>query len=168
MLRIERAFPGLTDSTFSIESPSTFDYNCIAWAAGSDNRVWWPDIQNQYYWPDGIRREDTLAAFTELFESFGFEICDDPELEVGFEKVAVYAGADGKPKHAARQLPSGKWTSKLGPWEDIEHGDFDSLEGVEYGSVSVIMRRPRPSDGQKPNPIARIFRYLISTPKARI
>jgi hypothetical protein len=45
------------------------------------------------------------------------------------------------PKHAARQLPSGRWTSKLGPMEDIEHALHD-LTGMAYGSVVLVMKRP--------------------------
>jgi hypothetical protein len=34
--------------------------------------------------------------------------CEGSGLEVGFEKVALYALPDGEPTHAARQLLSGK------------------------------------------------------------
>jgi len=65
---------------------------------------------------------------------------DSFELEIGFEKVAIYA-RDGTPLHAARQITSGKWVSKLGPREDIEH-DLHGLAGNIYGSVAVILVRP--------------------------
>jgi hypothetical protein len=45
------------------------------------------------------------------------------------------------PKHACRQLPSGRWASKLGPSEDIEHALYD-LTGTAYGKVALIMKRP--------------------------
>jgi hypothetical protein len=64
------------------------------------------------------------------------------ELESGFEKIALFA-SDGVPKHAARQLESGRWTSKLGTREDIEHALHD-LEGAIYGSVALVMKRPLP------------------------
>ena len=47
----------------------------------------------------------------------------------------------GIPTHASRQLSNGRWTSKLGPSERIEH-DFDALEGAAYGQIAQIMRRP--------------------------
>ena len=50
------------------------------------------------------------------------------------------ATSDGEPTHAARQLPNGKWTSKLGRWEDIEH-DLEGLTGEMYGSVQQILKR---------------------------
>jgi hypothetical protein len=61
-------------------------------------------------------------------------------LEVGFEKIALYATPDGEPTHAARQLLNGKWTSKLGRWQDIEH-ELDGLVGELYGTVRRILKR---------------------------
>ena len=43
--------------------------------------------------------------------------------------------------HAARQRPGGKWTSKLGKAEDIEHDTPDVVAGGLYGEVVLIMRR---------------------------
>jgi hypothetical protein len=65
-------------------------------------------------------------------------------LEPGSEKIAVFANAKGVPTHAARQLASGFWTSKLGVSEDIEHRLRD-LEGDIYGTVALIMKRPLPA-----------------------
>ncbi len=62
--------------------------------------------------------------------------------EPGIEKVAIFADESGCPKHMARQLPSGKWTSKLGHDEDIEHSDLAVLEGGDYGRVVSILARP--------------------------
>lgn len=44
--------------------------------------------------------------------------------------------------HAARQQPSGVWTSKLGQMEDIEHNMLEALRGDVYGRVGLILRRP--------------------------
>jgi hypothetical protein len=63
-------------------------------------------------------------------------------VEPGYEKVALYALA-GLPKHAARQLPGGRWTSKLGPLEDVEHA-LEGLIGTWYGNVVQILKRPLP------------------------
>ena len=43
---------------------------------------------------------------------------------------------------AAGRLPSGKWTSKLGSLEDIEH-ELRDLEGRHYGRVQLILKRRR-------------------------
>ncbi len=66
--------------------------------------------------------------------------CEQSEFEQGFEKIAIYVNNMGKPTHAARQLPSGYWTSKLGRWIDIEH-TLAGLTESEYGSVAQVLRR---------------------------
>jgi len=64
----------------------------------------------------------------------------DAALEPGFLKVALY-GFGFTYTHAARQLPNGKWTSKLGKGEDIEHDNPDDVAGGLYGEVFEIMKR---------------------------
>ena len=140
---LESLFPGLRGSSYEVTSPSDDAYNCIAWAANDKSRWWWPDQPPRRYWPAGVLREESLAAFQETLASLGYALSADEGLEAGFEKLALFADADGLPTHAARQLTSGRWTSKLGELEDIEHALHD-LEGVEYGSVVLIMKRPAP------------------------
>lgn len=139
---IATLFPRLRNSGYRVTSPATIDYNCIAWAAGSVESWWWPDRLRQYYWPPGIPRNESVEAFVVLFEGVGYEVCEDAEMEQGFEKVAIYVDSNNKVTHASRQLDSGAWTSKLGNLEDIEHA-FDGVSGSRYGSVAVIMRRPK-------------------------
>ena len=83
----------------------------------------------------------TINAFTQAYQTIGYEVCDRPNLERGFQKIAIYADSAGKPTHAARQLPNGKWTSKLGQDEDIEHETLEGLTGESYGNVACIMRK---------------------------
>jgi hypothetical protein len=85
-------------------------------------------------------REETIAAFKKAFSAFGYEVCEHGKYEEGFRKIAVYAKGD-KPKHAARQLESGQWTSKLGRSFDIEHS-LEALEGTHYGRVVLYFRCP--------------------------
>jgi hypothetical protein len=63
--------------------------------------------------------------------------------EQGFEKIAIYTDGD-EYMHAARQLEDGKWTSKMGPDEDVEHNEPEDLAGPCYGNVSIFMKRKRP------------------------
>jgi hypothetical protein len=86
-------------------------------------------------------REMTIPSFQAAYALFGYGICESEQVEPGFEKVALFADPQGSPTHAARQLPSGRWTSKLGAMEDIEH-DLHDLEGTAYGSVVLVMKRP--------------------------
>lgn len=134
---IEKAFPNLAKDGFLIKSPKSIKYNCIAWAVGVDRVPWWP-IDG--YWPDKIPRNESLTSFIKLFVTLGYKICKSDKHERGFEKIAIYADTNKKVKHAARQSSSGKWTSKLGQSEDIEH-TLDGLVGLLYGSVKVIMKK---------------------------
>jgi hypothetical protein len=138
------AFPGLAKGDYHISSPRSPVYNCIAWAANDTTNWWWPgpNLEDEY-WPPGIVREPTINAFQAAFESIGYVRCADENLESGFEKIALFADAQRKPKHGARQLQNGRWTSKLGECEDIEHALHD-LEGTLYGSVVLLMKRPLP------------------------
>ena len=95
-------------------------------------------------------RIETLEAFRHAFATLGYMDCDHGELEAGYEKIAIFA-LSGVPKHAARQLPSGRWTSKLGKMEDIEHTLHD-VTGTVYGGVVHVMRRPLPlAEGERLN-----------------
>ncbi len=94
------------------------------------------------YWPPGIPALPTLSGVIEAYVQTGYEVCDSPEVERNFEKVAIFADAAQEPRHAARQLPTGAWTSKLGDHVDIEHAQVDVVGGVFYGEPTVYMRRP--------------------------
>lgn len=141
----EEVFPNLAASGFETKSEATSDYNCIAFSVGVSDDWWWPT--EPYTWPTGIPRERTLASFQLMYEQvYGYEVCDSIELEEGMEKVAIYTNAANLPTHAALQLSNGKWKSKLGNFEDIEHNDLYALEddvGTQYGHVALIMKKPR-------------------------
>jgi hypothetical protein len=140
--RLLAAFPRLRTTPFRVTSPADSTYNCIAWAAGSVADWWWPaDDARKGFWPDAVPRERTLEAFRSAFVSLGYAVCPEESLEPGFEKVALFADAAGVPTHAARQLPTGLWTSKLGQAEDVEH-ELRALEGDVYGSVALLLKRP--------------------------
>ena len=143
---LERLFPRLQRSAFEITSPAQPDYNCIAWAAGEDTRWWEPDAFGLYYWPEDIPRQYTLEAYSSAFRRLGFEVCGEHALEKGWEKVAIFAGEDGVPTHAARQLPDGTWTSKLGKLEDISHPEVEHVAGTAYGKPVRFLRRLRNMD----------------------
>jgi hypothetical protein len=135
----QRRFPRLKTDGFRITSPRTTAYNCVGWAA-EDNENWWsPEDFGLYYWPAGVSRDGSVDAWAAAFASLGFESCGDAELEPDYVRIAIYAHG-GTALHAARQLPSGRWTSKLGRSEDIEH-DLESLSGEGYGEVVLFMRR---------------------------
>jgi hypothetical protein len=139
--------PGLTDSSCVVTSPKANAYNCIAWAAGDTSRWWWPvPLRGINYWPRGIPREQTLAAFISAFGTLSYAPCIDGSLQIGVEKVALFAKQGGGlliPTHAALQLESGKWTSKMGRLEDITHITVNAVDGPMYGTTVQFIARPR-------------------------
>lgn len=138
---LEALFPSLRSARFDVTSPPDHRYNCIAHAATDATRWWEPVALGGYYWPPGVPRAMTLASYQAAFESLGYTRCVSGGLERGVERVAIYVDGQGTPTHAARQLPSGAWTSKLGKEVDIEHADPVSVAGAHYGSVAVYLRR---------------------------
>jgi len=134
---IDSSFPGLKTQGYLVTSGSTDTYNCIAYAAG-DQTSWWSHAPG-YHWPNAARTP-SIESLVEVFAGLGYERCDDANEEVGFEKVALYEKYQ-RWTHAARQLPGGAWSSKLGPDEDIRHPNPESLCGTMYGIVYCIMRR---------------------------
>jgi len=91
-----------------------------------------------------------LDTFVRLYEiEGGYKPCESDDLELGFEKVAIYVDGNGEVTHAARQTEDGAWTSKLGEWEDIAHKNLDALTGEDpaYGAVAKVLKRLRPGSG---------------------
>jgi hypothetical protein len=132
-------FPRLTSENHRVTSPSTPDYNCIAWSA-EDTRHW---RQPGLYWPVPAPENDYgISVLQKAFAALGYQACDDGRAEAGYDKVALY-GSSWFYTHAARQLPTGKWTSKLGKAEDIEHDSPEDVAGGIYGEVLLLMRRPK-------------------------
>jgi hypothetical protein len=143
--RISGHFPGLAQSGSEITSPFDETYNCIAFAAQDAERRWWRPSE-EAYWPSEAPRHVTLAAFEQAFRTLGYARCEDGALESGFQRIAIFADAQGVPTHAARQLDDGTWTSKLGQSEDIRHSTATALEGTvasptAYGAVALYMKR---------------------------
>ncbi len=137
---LQEPFPNLSSENSRLTSPVDEGYNCIAWAAGDIERWWWPDPLEQKYWPATVPRAESVNAFVQAYKLLGYLYMTDSSLEPGKEKIAIFATDAGKPTHAARQLPGGQWTSKLGQIIDIEH-ELSAVEGPEYGKVSVILAR---------------------------
>lgn len=142
-------FPRLTADNHRVTSPPDDIDNCIAWAAGDAAQWWQPGTP--YYWPvPGWPKDDAgMGGLVLAFAALGYVECEDASHEPGWEKVALY-GTGLFWKHAARQLSSGKWTSKLGGNVDIEHDTLEAVSGGLYGEVMQIMRRPTASTPSQP------------------
>ena len=98
----------------------------------------WPDGIN--YWPPWATPTARMESLQEAFAGMDFELCSEAETERGYLKVALYE-MQGAAKHAAIQMPNGRWRSKLGRGPVIEHLSPDSLSGGPYGNPTVTMRR---------------------------
>ena len=96
------------------------------------------------YWPPNVARAETLDAFIRAYGTLGYTTCPDATLETDIEKIALYVDAYGTPTHASLQLRDGRWTSKMGDFEDIEHDTEHDVGGPAYGTPVAYMRRQRP------------------------
>jgi hypothetical protein len=147
----ERQIPALREADYEPQSPRNKGYNCFAWAARDSDSCWDPPgLADWTYWPEGVPTWESLENYRRAYATVGFVDCDDGALEEGVEKIAIFVDTEGSPIHAARQLPNGRWTSKLGKGIDIEH-DFDALEGdPAIGDFACFLKRPSP--GPPPDP----------------
>jgi hypothetical protein len=153
---LRQRYPNLAAEHHAITSEADPRYNCIAFAAGDSSRWWQPLPLGGYYWPPEVQRAWTLDSYRLAYESLGYVPCPSGDVEAGYEKVAIYVDAQDVPTHAARQLPSGNWTSKLGQNIDIEHASPAGVEGSAYGRVALYMRR-RTTDEATPSALARLI-----------
>lgn len=142
-------FPNSISEPLEQKSPKDNRYNCIAWAFGINNLRLWPNNFPFEVWPPNIPNTVTLDAFIKLYELIGYQICNNSLLETSKEKIAIFT-LSGRPTHAAKQLSSGLWSSKLG-WqnEDSEH-TLNAISNGEYGNPTVFMERAISSNTTTP------------------
>lgn len=136
------AFPDLEDDGGVVTHPPDPAYNCVAWAVGVTDAVWWP-ADPDGYWPPGAPDELTVPAMVAALATAGYAACADGRYEPGFEKAAVYERG-GVPTHVARQLAGGSWSSKLGRDCVVGHATPAGVAGAVYGAVAAFVRRPAP------------------------
>ena len=145
--QLQKVFPRLATTPFTVTSEAAPQYNCVAFAVGITDQRWWPHTnQKGWHWPTTAPQEETLAAFEAVLRELGWEVCSAGSLESGYEKLAIFANGNMMPTHIARQIATGSWVSKLGTWLDIEHTNCQGLTGDEYGEVAMYMRRAVPPD----------------------
>ena len=132
-------FPNLANEAFEVVCSPSSTNNCIAYAAG-DNTMWWGTGYG-FYWPSGINRSRHIKSLIALFEALGYTICSKPDMNPGYQKVALYANGENDWTHASLQMPNGRWRSKLGNGPLIEHRAPESISGEVYGNVHTYMRK---------------------------
>lgn len=142
---VEAEFPNLRRSGCVVTSESDPRYNCVAYAAGDLTRKWDSGMMQLpgYYWPPGAQRGSGIEALVSAFEVIGYEMCQGPDLEEGYEKVALYVDRLGLWTHAAKQEEDGWWSSKLGDGIDIRHRTPQAVYNRTYGQVMYYIRRAK-------------------------
>jgi hypothetical protein len=145
---IDDRFPTLARDGYQITSPRDDEYNCVAWIA-RERGQWWEPALDGAYWPRQVEEADLkdgdLSEYLYVFGLMGFTICEDDELEVGMEKIAIFGSASDF-AHVAYQRVDGEWSSKLGKLNDVRHECAASLSGpggCEYDPICLFMSRPR-------------------------
>lgn len=133
---IEEHFPNLiNEQNFEIKSLLTEDYNCIAWVQEIDDD--WIQIVE----PDG-KLVFAAKRYLDYFKNLGYVETPNKELESGVSKIAIYIDTStDRFKHVAKQMEDGRWKSKLGDWEDIEHDVAETLIGKSYGDKIIYLLR---------------------------
>jgi hypothetical protein len=138
--RLLAQLPRLADRGFTITSHATRDYNCVAWSLENDTQNWWPIDIGGYFWPTDAT-EPSMSDFEQVYADLGYARCKHTNHEDGTDQVAIYIDPSGIPRHAARRLDNGSWTSKLGDFEDIEHADVNGVCCDTYGETVIIFCR---------------------------
>jgi hypothetical protein len=138
--QLEQIFPNLKNTQYDPESPRDKKYNCFAWAMGKSD-LWWEPLffpRPGYYWPRAPEGYG-LDEYLEALRVIGYSECNGPEMEDGYQRIAIYVDSAGSFRHIARQLPDGQWTSKCGPGPDIVH-ELAGLEDTIYGKAKIFMK----------------------------
>ena len=118
----------------------------MAFANGDERHFWEAGKHGgRFYWPPDIRQDNTLEAWEQVFLNQGYERTENREVEVGFEKAAIYVDLDDLLASHVAISDGYTWLSKLGKGQDIAHSSLELLEGDkgdEYGIVDRILKRP--------------------------
>jgi hypothetical protein len=140
---IKKKWPNLTEENARTTSEFCWFYNCLGFAVGDEENWWWPLKEEGIYWPKETPFINTTPNILKMLnEKFNYFECNSGEFEKGYEKIAIYGIEGGyTPKHYAIQSSIGKWKSKLGELEDIEHDTLEALNGFFYGVPIAFAKR---------------------------
>ena len=140
---IKKKWPNLNNDNARTTSEFSWFYNCLGFAVGDEENWWWPTKEEGIYWPKEFPFiNSTTNILKMLKEKFNYEKCESGELEEGYVKITIYGISESySPKHYAIQTPNGKWKSKLGEKEDIEHDTLEALNGFFYGEPIAFAKR---------------------------
>jgi len=126
--------------------------NCLAYVLGEPNDVDMLVFSKRFDLGlcglSNTELDHSIDAYVKLLSHFyNFQVCGTSEWEEGFKKIALYENTDEEGEvgfsHVALLLKNGRWRSKLGWLEDVEHQNLDVLAGAFYGDPILFMKRPK-------------------------
>ncbi len=132
---IETCFPACADDGYTETSPATYEYNCIAWAAGVTDIPWWPIRSSGVFWPLHPQKFPRRSRLSRIPQSLSGKLSATrnvitASLEPGIcEKIALYQSNNGSPTHAAKPIARWKMDQQIGSfYKDITHATPAALE----------------------------------------
>lgn len=131
--------PLKNDINFILLSAETFQYNCIAFALGMEDRWVDPEEIPWHWWPP-VPKGESVDHLKEAFKYFGFEDCgSNDSVEELYDKIAIYE-LNNCWTHAAKVISSEVYHSKFGASYDGRHSGGNVLQ-LRYGNVCAFMKR---------------------------
>lgn len=138
---IERDFPSLIGVNYDL-SDEDFNYNCLAYALGDQSNWWEPPKSPGQYWPPGFPEDVSVKTVESIIRTHGFTVdATDSKAKLDTDAIAIYA--EGNEWTHFAKFSSGLWSSKLGEGHDVAGVTLEHLEGLIYGTVVKILRRPK-------------------------
>ena len=138
---------------FKIIQQDNEDYNCIAHSLGYNHITIWPISKRFWVWDKTLPYINTINNFVSLYRKFNYEICEDSSWEFEYDKIALYISVlSGRNtvSHAAKQIDSYWWSSKIGGDELFEH-TLEAIENKNVGTKYVFLKRPKNLSSLVPN-----------------
>ena len=138
---------------FKIVEQDDINFNCIAHSLGIRNMSIWPAKLELWVWDKSLPYINTINNFVNLYRKFNYEICEDSSWEPDYDKIALYISilsCRNTVSHAAKQIDSYWWSSKMGGDELFEH-DLEAIENKNVGTKYVFLKRPKNLSSLVPN-----------------
>jgi len=132
---------------WSAASDPVGTYNCFGFALGY-NQWWEPPVfideliaNEEAIWPLGLSESLDIDNYIAAARTERFYVSQDAMWEESCDTIMLYFTTnDRKFQHAARQVSSGVWSSKLGTGSDITHA-IDGIDRIDFGTGRIYMKR---------------------------
>ena len=133
-------FKKLMGEDFSIIFPQDRrGVNCHGHAIGVNKWVC-PSINPVGWWPSGVDRDYSVSGWGNMLSHYGWRSVDSSRVERGWEKLAVFT-TNHVVSHSCKQLPNGRWESKLGESVILSNHTLEGISDGPYGVPAGFFRR---------------------------